>query len=676
MPPLVEHQEEALFEQFQEMLDSAPSPPPSPQANPSSSSRNSSHPITPLTVSPTNQLQDDKETIERETEELALMEAAKPTLEDTQSVSASENEEEREQTNEEIIPAEMEGESDSDQEIEAPIELESEDTVAIKYDTFRVEETNSPLPLTPITEVSEMSPRPDGNEFTSSGLPVTVPPPDDKEPGETLDRELDELLKFSESSSAPDTPQPIAVAMSSQNEDLTPSDAIVTPPPMFDSPPPPKPKSEAPKRVAKRPAPPPPKPKPKRETTPPEPQSEQEAEPEAPAMKVVDTSPSKGLEGTIYDNPFQRSHSPDLVTQMQALAYSKSITFSADWMVTKPQGTTQPDNNSSSPSRYSQRQTTEQEKKTSSLPRNMHMGLLHQSLYQQNQSANPRQQNPAISSNGFNLAPSNTTTAPLALESTTPKLVEVVGNIKIQHVMKKRWTPKSSSVSAEASPEHQQPPANNSKGRSATLPNIFNGYGHATNGAPVVAKGIGTGIGRPSGVGQTQMRFQPIPAKGNPYQQNLQQQESQPWRSQEELRANQKASQYARQRFASTPDGTQDYRLQKSTSLPRGSVDNTRNSKANTWTASRGGGATTVDGYQVVYATQASSPHNLCSRCHQPLGQGTVLSLPTLKTVYHVKCLVCRVCRGTLTQGGQSTSVLVKNRQPHCRYCISGDNGK
>lgn len=593
------------------------------------------------------------------------MEAAKPNPEDTLSVS-SENEEElarhdrmKSPRDEEMIAVEKE--LSSYQDIEVPIELENEDSVAVKYDSFRVEETNSPLPLSPITEVSpdaEAPPRPDSDMqrlFTSSELPVNATIAD------TLDKELDDLLKFSESSSAANIPQPVAVATSSQNEDLTPSDAIVTPPPMFDSPPPPKPKTEAPKRVVKRPAPPPPKPKPKTVATPTEPELEQDAE-----TKSVDSKDSTGL---ISDNPFRqspkRSESPDLVTQMQALAYSKSITSSTDWAVTKPQGTSQPaqsENTSSSPSRYSQREQTLQEKKTSSLPRNI-ASRVNQSPYYPNQSAKP--QSLGISSNEFNSTPGTSPYHTTPLESTTPKLVEVMGDIKIQHVMKTRWRPKSTSADSQT-PEHQPPPANHSKAeRSATLPNIYNGY---MNGAP---KGIGSGISRP---GQTLPRFQPIPVKGNPYQQNLQQQQ-QPWKSQEELRANY-VQQKARPRMASTPDGTQEYRIHKSMSLPRGSLDSTRNGRANTWSANKVGGPVTLDGYQVVYATQPSSPHDLCSRCHQPLGQGTVLALPSLKTVYHVKCFVCRVCRGPLTQGGQSTSVMIKNRQPHCRYCISGENGK
>lgn len=690
LPPLVEHQEEALFEQFQEMIDAAPSPfpspPASPKAEPSLPSTNSSHPVTPLTISPSNLLQDDKETLEREIEELALMEAAKPSPEDTLSFSTSEEiEDDRmssprdEQTKEQ--PSRL---LYDEQDIQSPIELESEESVAVKYDSFRVEELNSPQPLSPITEVSqdaEVSPDVDIQD------PSETPPPYE-DPAEMFDRELDELLKFSQSSSKANTPQPEMVVSPMQNEEWTHSDVIVTPPPMFDSPPPPKPKSEAPKRVVKRPAPPPPKPKPevvpipKPEVMPkpkpevvPEPNPEatpiapQPSEQEAPIANTVDNSPP--VNGMVSDDPFQRSQSPDLVTQMQELAYSKGITSSADWGI---KGQLQSETKNPPPSHHFQKPSPQ---KMSSLPRNMPAGVLNQlPYYHQNQAIKNPSRSLAFTSNGSTSTPNYT-------ESTVPKLIEVVGDIKIQHVMKKRWTPKSSSAepSPIQTPEYQQTTSNYLSERSATLPNFYNGNGHTSNGGQrvgissvVMAKGIGSGIGRP-GVGQNPNKFQPIPAKGNPYQQSLQQQQ-QLWQSQEELRGNynqQKANQYARQRLTSTPEGTRDYKVQKSMSLPRGSMGNSN--RANTFSTNRGGVAP-IDGYQVAYTTQASNPHDLCSRCHQSLGPGTVLALPSLKTVYHVKCFVCRVCRGPLTQGGQSTSVMIKKRQPHCGSCISGDNGK
>ena len=719
LPPLVEHQEEALFEQFQEMIDSAPSPPPtppaSPQAQPSLPSSNSSHPVTPLTVSPSNQLQDDKETIEREIEELALMAATKPTMEDTLSFSASENEEEvtGDWTSSHMDDHTRGQQLNSDEETLGPVELENENSIAIKYDAFRVEESNSPLPLSPITEVSpdaEMSTDADTQADISAASP---PPPDD--PAEMLDKELDDLLNFSGSTgktgNTPQAegnvpqeegglPQAEENVTPTQNEELTPSDAIVTPPPMFDSPPPPKPKTEAPKRVAKRPAPPPPKPKPKPEATPataPQPLEEEEA----PVESSVDSSsPPPPVNGMLSDDPFQRSQSPDLVTQMQELAYSKSITSSADWGVlqVKPATPDQAKPNTYDPFRYSQGQLAQ---RTMSLPRNMPTASLNQSPYHQNQAAKFPPQSLAISSNGPTSTLNNT-------EQATPKLVEVLGDIKIQQVRKKRWTPKSSS----AEPSPVQTPEHLLQSRSATLPNVYNGYGYSSNGggqtgqgigmpSVVMAKGIGAGIGRPAGMGgQNQNKFQPIPARGNPYQQTMQQQQQQmqsqqmqsqqmqsqqmpaqqSWKSQEELRQlgtynQQRGNQYARQRLSSTPEGTRDYRVQKSMSLPRGYDSRMNGNRANTIAGNRGG-ATSVDGYQVAYTTQVNNPHDLCSRCHQPLGQGSVLTLPGLRTVYHVKCFVCRVCRSALSQGGQSTSVMIKNRQPHCRFCVSGENGK
>jgi hypothetical protein len=650
--------------------------------------------VTPLT-SPSNQLQDDKETIEREIEELALMEAAIPNTDDTMSFSASENEEELaearvsspryDQAKEPQQPHLLVGE----QETPVPTKMESENSVvaSVKYDSFRVEESNSPLPLS-AEEIPgvEVLPEVSTRDVPDNIVTVSLPPEEDEDddgndddPSRMLDKELDELLKFSESRNKTNSaPEAVRVETPTRNES-TPSDAIVTPPPMFDSPAPPptKPKTEAPKRVVKRPAPPPPKPIPQTQATPtsPSPPLAQEA----PTVSSVDSSPPP-INGMDSDSLFQRSESPDLVTQMQALAYSKSITSNTDWngaAQTKPNPYQQPENkNPPSPARYPPKQTAY---KTSSLPRNMHVstGLGKQSPHHQDPSVKNPPQSLAFSSNEL---ASNT-------EPATPKMVEVLGDLKIQHVMKKRWTPKSSSAepSPVQTPEHKQLTSRYQTDRSSTMPNLYNGFGHSTNNgvgqasvgisSVVMAKGIGAGLGRPGMGGQNQggMKFQPIPARGNPYQQNMSQQR-QTWKSQEELAAtsqNQQKSQLARQRMASTPDGTKDYRIQKSMSMPRGGMTANR---SNTFTASRGGA--TADGYQVAYTTQASNAHDLCSRCHQALGQGTVLALPSLRTVYHVKCFVCRVCRGSLSQGGKSTSVLIKNRQPHCRFCVSGDNGK
>ncbi len=495
---------------------------------------------------------------------------------------------------------------------------------------------------------------------------------------------------------------------------------------MFESPPPPKPKSVAPKRIVKRPAPPPPKPKPKVAATPTKPDPvatpakpdpvATPAKPDTVAMVTEPdlrttpdlvttptkpiatptefkllakptkskpiatptepepvTKPTKSLEeedittpavngielsslpdDLLSDSLFQRSQSPDLVTQMQELAYSKSIAHRASWEL--PQ---QPEHWSSASKITSSPPQEQQEMKTSSLPRNIHTAVL-QSPYH-----SPPQ----------NLALSSGLTA--AEASNTPKLVEVLGNIKIQRVMKQRWTPKSSST--EPSPVHTPDQATMPASyRSATLPNKNyqqNGYGHNPGGrglgisSVVAAKGIGAGIGR------GQNKFQPIPVKGNPYQNKSlqQQQQSQPWRSQEELSGhNHQKTNAARLRQASTPDGMRDHRVKKSMSMPRGNMD--VNSRANTWGTGKAA-APSQDGYSIAYSVHSSNPHDLCSRCHQPLGQGTVLSMPSLKTVYHAKCFICRVCREPLAHGGQSTTITIKNRQPHCRFCISGENG-
>lgn len=708
LPPLVEHQEEAMFEQIQEMIEAAPSPPPSPPTSPQarappsapSSSQSSSHPASPFTISPTNQFSDDKETIERELEELTLMEATKPSA-DEFDLSDSLSEDEGQALSSRSGKEEQSGKRSNEQKVDEANENESDNMVAIKIDSFRVEESSSPLPLSPITEVSSDADLYQMPERTVSTSPA-LPSDDAEDPVDMLDRELNELMKFSESnnksgtSSAP--PPTVMSTTPTQDEGTRPLSEVVTPPPMFSSPPPPKPTSVAPKRVVKRPAPPPPKPKPKQEVSSPTETKTPEQEMETP--KVNGDSPgapiSPDAQEAFLPTTFQRSWSPDLVTQMQELAYSKSITSELDMTDGKPrdsaqlayEGAQMDDRNPSSPYRHSWQQLKPssvqgglQLQPSAGVQLPFHQNYQQQQVFPPQQSVQTPPQNLALSSNGHTAMLKSAST-----ETTTPKLIEVLGDIKIHRVVKTRWTPKNTS-SAEASPaqtpqqEQSQTHVNRYKERSATLPNIMHhqqnggtsfeafkegkqGYGISS---AVVARGIG------SVNPQDQKRYSQPTIANNPYQpQTLQQQQqrqrSLAWRSQEELRINQQklGQQMHSRRLASTPNDSLSYRVQKSKSLPRGSG-------SNSYSTGRGRAA---DGYQVAYAVQAGNPYDLCSRCHQSLGKGTVLSVPGLKTQYHVKCFVCRVCRGMLTQGGQSTTVMMKNMLPHCQFCISGDNGR
>ena len=82
------------------------------------------------------------------------------------------------------------------------------------------------------------------------------------------------------------------------------------------------------------------------------------------------------------------------------------------------------------------------------------------------------------------------------------------------------------------------------------------------------------------------------------------------------------------------------------------------------------------DGPQPVIAMKAAGALELCSRCRQPLGTGPVMTIASLKLQYHLRCFVCRVCRGALCYGPQNTTVLMQSMQPHCRYCFSNSDGE
>ena len=84
----------------------------------------------------------------------------------------------------------------------------------------------------------------------------------------------------------------------------------------------------------------------------------------------------------------------------------------------------------------------------------------------------------------------------------------------------------------------------------------------------------------------------------------------------------------------------------------------------------------TSDGPQPVIAMKTTGALELCSRCRRPLGTGPVMTIASLKLQYHLRCFVCRVCRGALCPGPQNTTVLVQSMQPHCRYCFSNSEGE
>ena len=187
-------------------------------------------------------------------------------------------------------------------------------------------------------------------------------------------------------------------------------------------------------------------------------------------------------------------------------------------------------------------------------------------------------------------------------------------------------------------PQHHHSPGRPRDDRCATLPNMRHQNGKQKvspsrerrdqnpSGSPaVVARGIG---GLSVGVGDarrtTPAGGQPLRASStNPYQpRNLQQ----AWKSQEELRNQRVNSSAAAARKATTPDGSKVLGVKQSNSFSQGPADGRRN-RAKTWS-----NVAVQDGFQAAYTGQPKNPHDLCSRCHQPLGQDNIVSVLMLRT--------------------------------------------
>ena len=398
---------------------------------------------------------------------------------------------------------------------------------------------------------------------------------------------------------------------------------------------------------------------------------------------------SSPLEDSFASSSLMRSDSPDLLTQMTQLAYSKNLTSGlADLKATSSsdQNQNQPDKKTSQP----ERRTSQPERRISQPDSSQ--------MHQQNSSthfSSPRK--PHSDSNLRQNGPVAVVAPPIKaslIGSDSPD-----GGIKIQRVNKTRWTPRNSSyepgsqnqtpdqVVPSITPTKQAhwntPPLGLLEDRSATLPSIRHQNGRQkvspsrerrgqdqAGGAAVMARGIGGAGG--IGIGQNAKKVggqQPQQQRSSstyPYQpRNLQQ----AWKSQEELthqRVNINAS-----RKATTPDGTNMFTVKQSNSFSQGPISNQR-SRSKTWSTQAA-----QDGFHTAYLIRPSNPHDLCSRCHQPLGQGSALSVPAVRTLYHTKCLLCRVCKTPLTTPGtaKTFSILMKNKQPHCKSCGGTSDG-
>ena len=86
--------------------------------------------------------------------------------------------------------------------------------------------------------------------------------------------------------------------------------------------------------------------------------------------------------------------------------------------------------------------------------------------------------------------------------------------------------------------------------------------------------------------------------------------------------------------------------------------------------------ANTVTAVQVPRQAASSHSHQICACCNAPLGYERAMAISNLSLMYHLKCFVCCVCHAPLATGLERTSVLIRNSQPHCKFCYSTDSGK
>jgi len=86
--------------------------------------------------------------------------------------------------------------------------------------------------------------------------------------------------------------------------------------------------------------------------------------------------------------------------------------------------------------------------------------------------------------------------------------------------------------------------------------------------------------------------------------------------------------------------------------------------------------ANTVTAVQVPRQAASTHSHQICACCNAPLGYERAMAISNLRLMYHLKCFVCCVCHAPLATGLERTNVLVRNSQPHCKFCYSTDSGK
>ena len=716
LPPLVEHQEESVLEQINELLESTPIPPPhssSPSPPPS--------PPTP-TVSPPHlfsakqnveatELQDDRETIERELQELALMELAKPP----------------EQSEEELSLASSGKQSG---QLQATAE---EVSAALKQDTStRTDELNlkeeSARPSKPSQDAQPSQPSQVGNDAQPS-QPSQVG--HDAQPSvynindadEELEAQLQELLKLSE------MPNKDIVSMT-----------------LLESPPPPLPQMEAPKRQ-KTDSPPTTRPKPVRKA------------PSPPKQKPSKKASSKKNEESILSqktrlpnqtevaapkvSKVQPDDSPPVVAKkeppksqpVEVEEAAKSVDIKQQPQVksptdrklvfTPPPPPTSPP--SSPPPSEESKSSTEQMKPIAmdSIP-----------------AASAVRVTP-VSSDGTPSKPASvstpkTPTTPVQSMSTqsdssyhkeemrtlTSDDVEVIGGMKISRVQRTKWTPKGSLTEFVTPPrtptkgpfqeqiqQHYSYPMQDGDGPEPTVMRHGSSETQKTSKKPESYQRYSMPERALQGIEEDKTNRSMYPVSQQIAPERPQQYRTQ-WKSQEELCIKQQQQNHVGQqpplrktppqqhhqqkyqqqqqqpqytpnrptthqadtyRQSSVPNGHMATASYKSTTLPRNRQEDWRVNRSNTWSAVD---RSSRDGPQPAYAVKAGNPYELCSRCHQMLGGGPVMAIPGAKTQYHLQCFVCRMCRNPLVGTvPKNTLVIIKSRHPHCHRCVSNNKG-
>ena len=719
LPPLVEHQEEAVLEQINELLESTPVPPPQ-----SSSPSPPPSPPTPMLSPPhsfserqaASQLQDDRESIERELQELALMEMAKPP----------------EQSEEESSLASSSGKHSSSLQVTTespPVNVKQENTVKVEEVDKKEETIPQPPPA------------------SSSEAPVKKTKDEDKD----LETHLQELMEFNKMS----------------NKD------IMSLPPLLESPPPPPPQAEAPKRQqvqAKTADSPPPatRPKPARKAPSPPKQKPtnykkgisakrsnneesilsqktrlpaQTAEVRPQSLGNIQTDGSPEISRQKEPTPPAVSEQKEIEKEVKEVETAqqmdvsvkreepvKSPTERRPVFTPPPPPTTPPASPlASAETKSANEWTTVDTTKTTETPTATPVSISDTDTTTPNK-ATPTLASPYTTPQSMNTK-SEGSYHKEEMRSQTSDDVEIIGGMKISRVQRLKWTPKGSLTEFVTSPS--TPP------KGPFQQQIQQHYSYPTQDEEEGYQVRGETQKASKRVEAYQRYSQPpterTPPQGREDRSNktksmyqfshgMQQQYQQPqmispekqslqWKSQEELRirhqqqlnhhpaaAGQQPYHYQQQR-QQAPQRTQPQQQYspgqhshqyngtnrqssvpnghmggyKSASLPRNKPEDWRVNRSNTWSAVD---RSVKDGPQAAYAVKAGNPYELCSRCHQMLGGGPVMAIPGAKTQYHLQCFVCRMCRNPLVGTiPKNTLVIMKSRHPHCHRCVANSKG-